>query len=93
MTGLQVPQHFRYIIPIVQVLKELGGSGRAGEVTDLVVEKLHIPDDELNETISSGQSRVKNQVQWARFMLVKAGYLDSSTRGVWSLTEKGSTWS
>lgn len=89
MSNLKIPQHFRYIIPIVQVLKELGGSGRAGEVTDLVVEKLHIPDDELNETISSGQSRVKNQVQWARFMLVKAGYLDSSTRGVWSLTEKG----
>ncbi|MCB0062373.1 MAG: Mrr restriction system protein [Caldilineaceae bacterium] len=30
-----------------------------------------------------------NQVAWARFYLVKAGYLDSSTRGVWSLTEKG----
>jgi restriction system protein len=89
MTNLKVPQHFRYIIPIVEVLKKLGGSGRAGEVTDLVVEKLNIPENELNEVISSGQSRVKNQVQWARFMLVKAGYLDASTRGVWSLTEKG----
>lgn len=89
MTDLQVPQHFRYIIPIIQVLKELGGSGRAGEVIDLVVEKLQIPEDELNETISSGQSRVKNQVQWARLMLAKTGYLDSSTRGVWALTEKG----
>jgi len=89
MEKLKVPQHFRYIIPIVEVLTELGGSGRAGEVVDLVVDKLNIPDDELNETISSGQSRVKNQIQWARFMLVKAGYLDSSTRGVWTLTEKG----
>jgi restriction system protein len=89
MKNSKIPQHFRYIIPIVEVLKDLGGSGRAGEVTDLVVEKLNIPEDELNEVISSGQSRVKNQVQWARFMLVKAGYLDASTRGVWSLTEKG----
>jgi hypothetical protein len=32
MPGLQVPQHFRYIIPIVEVLKELGGSGREGEL-------------------------------------------------------------
>lgn len=89
MTTPRLPQHFHYIIPIVDVLKELGGSGRAGEVVDLVVEKLAIPDDELNETIQSGQSRIKNQIQWARFMLVKAGYLDSSTRGVWALTEKG----
>ena len=89
MKDLQAPQHFQYIIPIVEVLKELGGSGRAGEVTDLVVEKLDISESEINETISSGQSRIKNQIQWARFILVKTGYLKSSIRGVWSLTEKG----
>jgi hypothetical protein len=40
MDNLKVPQHFRYIIPIVGALKELGGSGRASEVIDLIVEKL-----------------------------------------------------
>jgi hypothetical protein len=40
MDNLKVPQHFRYIIPIVDALKELGGSGRASEVIDLIVEKL-----------------------------------------------------
>jgi restriction system protein len=89
MNDLKVPQHFRYIIPIIEVLKELGGSGRAGEVVDRVVEKLNISDDELNETIASGQSRIKNQIQWARFFLVKTGFIESSTRGVWSLTDKG----
>jgi restriction system protein len=89
MENLRIPQHFHYIIPILEVLKELGGSGRASEVVDLVVEKLNIPEEALNETISSGQSRIKNQIQWARFMLVKAGYVESSGRGVWSLTEKG----
>lgn len=89
MNNLRIPQHFHYIIPIIEVLRELGGSGKAGEVTDLVIEKLNIPDEAVEETISSGQSRIKNQIQWARLMLVKTGYLDSSTRGVWSLTEKG----
>jgi restriction system protein len=28
-------------------------------------------------------------VDWARFYLAKADYIDSSTRGVWSLTERG----
>jgi restriction system protein len=89
MDNLRIPQHFRFLIPIIEVLKELGGSGRAGEVTDLVIEKLNIPEDELSETIKSGASRIKNQIQWARLALVKAGYLDSSQRGVWSLNEKG----
>lgn len=89
MENPKIPKHFRFIIPIIEVLKELGGSGRAGEVTDLVIEKLDIPEEKLNETIKSGGSRIKNQIQWARLMLAKTDYLDSSQRGVWSLTDKG----
>ena len=34
-------------------------------------------------------TRYENQIAWARFYLVRAGLLDSSKRGVWSLTDKG----
>ena len=89
MDNLKVPQHFRYIIPIVDALKGLDGSGRASEVIDSIVEKLGISEDELQETYKSGQAKCIDQIHRARFMLVKAGYLDSSRHGVWSLTEKG----
>jgi len=89
MDNLRVPQFYRFLNPIIEVLKELGGSGKAGEVIDLVVEKLNISEDELSVTIKSGASRIKNQIQWARLALVKAGLLGSSPRGVWSLNEKG----
>ena len=88
---IRVPQHFRFLNPILDVLRELGGSGRAGEVIDLVIDKLNIPEEELGDKIKSGQSRIKNQIQWARLLLAKTGYLDSSERGVWTSTEKGST--
>ena len=39
--------------------------------------------------LKTGQSRFGNQVDWARFYLAKAGYLDSSKRGVWTLTPRG----
>lgn len=39
----------------------------------------------------NGESRYKNQVHWAKFYLATTGYLDSSRRGVWALTEKGQT--
>jgi restriction system protein len=83
------PQFLRFFIPTIEVLKELGGSGRPAEVTDLVIEKLNISEKEQGETIKSGSSRVRNQVAWARLYLVKSGLMDSSQRGVWSLTEKG----
>lgn len=83
------PQFLKFVIPIVEVLKELGGSGRSSEIVDLVIEQLNISEEEVNKTTSSGQSRILNQIHWARYYLVKSGHLDSSERGVWSLTEKG----
>lgn len=83
------PDFLKYFIPILEVLHEIGGSGTVAEVIDLVIEKLGISEEEQAEQLKSGGSRVRNRVQWARLYLVKAGFLDSSKRGIWSLTEKG----
>ncbi|OHB85500.1 MAG: restriction endonuclease [Planctomycetes bacterium RBG_16_64_12] len=85
------PEFLRFFIPVVEVLRELGGSGRSAEVTDLVIDRMNIPEEEEAVILKSGQSRIYNQIAWARLYLVKAGLLDSSKRGVWSLTEKGRT--
>jgi len=83
------PQFTRFFKPIIEVLKETGGSGTVAEVIDRSIEKMGISESDQTVTLKNGQSRVRNQVQWARLYLVRAGYLDSSKRGVWSLTEKG----
>jgi restriction system protein len=83
------PEFLKYINPLIEILKKLGGSGNSSEVTDLVVEKMNIPEKVLEEKLNSGASRVKNQIAWARNYLVKSGYMDSSQRGIWNLTEKG----
>jgi len=84
------PEFIRFFKPILQILKQSGGSGTTAEVIDRAIELLQIPESEQEATLKNGQSRVRNQVQWGRLYLVRAGYLDSSRRGVWSLTEKGS---
>jgi restriction system protein len=83
------PEFIRFFKPILQILKESGGSGTTSEVIDRAIELLRIPESEQEVTLKNGQSRVRNQVQWGRLYLVRAGYLESSRRGVWSLTEKG----
>jgi restriction system protein len=85
------PQFLRFCIPIVETLQALGGSGKAKEVTDTVLERLHISEREQAQTLKNGSSRVRNQAAWARFYLAKADFLDASRRGVWALTEKGRT--
>ncbi len=83
------PQFIRFLKPIIEVLRESGGSGTSSEVTDKVIERLNIPEEEQSVILKSGQSRVYNQVHWARMYLVHGGILDSSKRGVWTLTEEG----
>ena len=85
-----VPQHFKYLNPILEVLQAIGGSGKSSEVIDLVIGKLNISDEELLKTVESGQQKVINQIHWAKLMLLKTDHLDSSRMGsVWNLTKKG----
>lgn len=79
----------RYFGPLLDALRELGGSGTPEEVVEQISSDLKLSDSEQNELVPSGSSRLRTNVAWARFYLVREGYLDSSKRGVWSLTEKG----
>ncbi len=82
-------QFLNYFGPLLDALRELGGSGTPDEVVGQIASDLKLPDDLQNELLPSGELRFRNQVAWARFYLVQEGLLDSTKRGVWSLTERG----
>lgn len=79
----------RYFGPVLDALRALGGSGSPNEVADKIAETLKVPQNQQEELTSSGQQRFLNRVQWARFYLSKDGFIASSERGVWALTDKG----
>ena len=83
------PKFVQLFGPVIEALKTLGGSARPAEVRDQIAEAQQISDDERSILLEGGAPRFDNLVAWARFYLVKAGYIDSSRRGVWTLTEKG----
>lgn len=83
------PNFVRYFGPLLDALREMGGSAKPDEAVDRVAQDMRIPDRILDETLPSGGARFRNRVAWARFYLTREGLLDSSKRGVWSLTEQG----
>ena len=83
------PKFVQFFGPVIQALKELGGSGRPTEVVEVVARIKNISESQRQEALQSGALRFDNQVAFARQYLVWAGFLDSSKRGVWSLTQKG----
>lgn len=79
----------RWFGPLIEALKQLGGSAKPREAADKIAENLKLNDDKLNEILNSGQSRYYNQVAWARQYLAWEGLLDTSQHGIWSLSSKG----
>ena len=83
------PKFIRFFDPLIKALRKLGGSGRPQEVFRIVAELADVSDEEKSELLKCGTSRFENQVAWARQYLVWSGHLDSSERGVWTLTQVG----
>ena len=79
----------RWFAPLLQALKDLGGSAAPREALERIAQIEQVPDALRNEVLSSGQERFYNQVHWARQYLVWEGLIDSGKRGVWTLTPKG----
>lgn len=79
----------KYVNPVISALRELGGSAKPDEVSEIIARDLSLPDSVLDAMNSSGVPQFYNDVAWARFYLAKDGYIDSSRHGVWTLTEKG----
>jgi restriction system protein len=79
----------KWIGPLLDTLRELGGSAKPREACTLIARRLELPASVIEATNANGQERFYNQVAWARQYLVWEGLLDGSRRGTWSLTPKG----
>jgi restriction system protein len=85
-SGSSVPTFDSMLIPTIQALQSLGGSGTTEEIYDKVVQILNLPDKVLEILHgSTSQSEVEYRLAWSRTYLKKYGLLQNSTRGVWSL--------
>ena len=81
----------QFLQPLLDAIASLGGSARPSEAKEAILKATPLPQSYAEAMNQSGESKFGNDVDWARFYLVRAGYLDASTRGVWSLTERGRT--
>ena len=87
--NLEGTKFLRYFGPLLDALRKLGGSGTPDEAAEQIAADLGLTDEVQNELLPSGGLRYRTNIAWARFYLVREGLLDSSKRGVWSLTERG----
>ena len=73
--SLEGPQFIQRMGPLVDALRDAGGSAKPSEVRDRIVEKLGISEEEQSEMLENGQSRLMNQIYWAHSIYPDAGTL------------------
>lgn len=81
----------RFYGPILDALRDLGGSASPKEVKASVLDRMDIPEAERARILKSGQNAVENEIAWARDYLRRLGFIDGSVQGVWRLTPDGAT--
>lgn len=80
----------RWFAPLIQALRDLGGSGTPAEARAKIIENEQLSEDEINQTRGKNNvNKFENEVAFARNYLVNAGYIDKSVYGIWTLTEAG----
>ena len=78
--------------PLLEALKQLGGSATIEEMRDKVAEIMGLSDEQielLHDPEKGSQTAVEYRLGWTRTYLKKYGLLDNSSRGVWALTPEG----
>lgn len=88
---MNTPQYHEMMIPTIDVIDELGGSGTIQEIAEGVIELLDLPEEITSQPHNpekSSQTEVEYRLAWARTYLKKVGLIQNSERGVWSFTDK-----
>ena len=92
MTEVNVLTFDKLMKPVIQALKQLGGSGTIEEINNKATEIAKLTDEQLevpHDPEKGSQTEVEYRLAWARTYLKKYGVLENSSRGVWALTPKG----
>lgn len=77
------------IEPCFNAIKQLGGSATNVEIREKLIEILNLNEEEIDDIHRNSTTKLDYRTAWARNYLKNAGYIISSARAVWSLTDKG----
>lgn len=86
---MKMPTFDQLMLPTLNALEKLGGSGSIEEIANAVIQALNLPEgitSQAHNPEKSSQTEVEYRLTWARTYLKKYGLIDNSERGVWALT-------
>ena len=85
---MAVPDFQTLMKPVLELLAERGQL-QFRQLLEAVCERLQLSNEDMTETVPSGQTRIDNRVGWAVSYLVQAGAIARPRRGYAEITDRG----
>lgn len=86
----RVPTYDELNWPALQSLVALGGSASIAEHLSQVISDYQVPEEVASVPHGdSGRTELEYRLAWARTALRRCGFIENSSRGVWSVTDQG----
>jgi len=93
MLDVAIPTYVEMLLPTLQALDRLGGSGTKDEIDGAATEIMGLSPEQIAVEFPPDArqkgSKVTYRLAWARSYLKKFGATDNSRRGVWTLEAPG----
>lgn len=92
MANAEIPPYHEMLWPTLTAVAELGGSASISEILETVVKQQGYSDDQQAVLHNDGPAtEIGYRLAWARTYLKGMGLLTNSARGIWALTEEGTS--
>ena len=86
---MPIPDYQTVMLPLLETIAD-GNVWTARDLNEHLAKRFNLTDEEINERLPSGQSRVfSNRVGWAKTYLKAAGLIDNPNRGRVSISAIG----
>jgi len=83
-----IPRWFEFFRPLLEVLAD-GHTWQKRDMERAIVTRVGLTDEEIAETLSSGEARALNRIGWATSALRRAKALESPSRAHFRITDTG----
>jgi len=84
-----IPQYTDMFNPVIQALRDLGGSGSIEEINSKVIEQQKYQSDIVDILHGDGpMTEIEYRLAWSRTYLKKYGILENSSRGIWAISNE-----
>jgi restriction system protein len=92
VTVIEIPPYHALLEPALSAVFTLGGSASISEIVETVIKDENLTDTQQAVLHHDGPgTEIGYRLAWARTYLKGMGLLTNSSRGVWALTEEGTS--